>query len=73
MFIFTVLGRGIGTRETKANTIGGKEAEELVVVKLATIVTLKAFYVDQELSLHKLMKLCKQMEDLRLVLDRKDP
>ena len=35
------MGRGIGTRETKANTIGGKEDEELVVVKLATIVTLK--------------------------------
>ena len=59
MLSFTILRRDVGIREKKANAMSGKVVVELTIVKLAAIVTLKAFYVDLELGLHKFMKLSK--------------
>jgi hypothetical protein len=67
----SVLGRGVGARETQLNTIGEKERTGSVVVELATIVTLQGTDQATELGGYLGEEVCEGGECVRLQPKRK--
>jgi hypothetical protein len=72
-FGFTILRRGVGTREAESNPIVSEESAKGVGEKLATIITLHALNGYMKLSTHELTKFLNYRTSIRFISQRKGP
>ena len=66
-FRFAILGRGVGTRETKLHAVMIAKVIKMLIGIFFPIVTLELFYFTGELGVYEVVKIGKGVENLGLI------